>query len=327
MSNKHTLPNFVHFGTPKSGSGTLSYLLTRHPQVYTPRPKELNYFNSSNQYEKGLDWYEESYFADYAGEPVICDKSIGYSAGNPEQTIERMVKDLGRDFRILLTVRHPVDRAYSQYCMARYKGQIEPLGFTEAVRSALEVDRQFSADDLHKAIDEQGYYSDVRDMAIFRNAMYVVPGEYARLLDLCQSAVGVDNVKILFTEDMSSNLPGTLLDLTNFLGIDPIAVDPGFRRNEATMLRYPWLRRAYNRIYAFAPVRNAYKTLGVSARKNLRKKLMSWNYRPNDGVPAAEPEGQRLLGQHYAADLAAFQQATGRDLSHWMDRHTDAQTR
>jgi hypothetical protein len=318
MPVSKNLPNFVHFGTPKSGSATLSDLLTRHPQIYAPRPKELNFFNTSVQYAKGVEWYLESYFADYTGQPVICDKSIGYSAGNPEQTMDRIVSALGRDFRILLTVRNPVDRAYSQYCMARYKGQIESSDFVSAVQSALQAHGQYSLEDLRRAVDEQGYYRDARNMAIYRDAFYLVPGQYARLLELCQTAVGAENVLVLFTEDMGTDLPTSLRKLTDFLDIDAIEVEQGFRRNEATALRFPWLRRAYNKLYAIAPIQRAYRNLGISARKALRRKLLSWNYKPNNAVPAMPVEARRLLQTYYAAESSAFGEMIGRDLSHWL---------
>jgi hypothetical protein len=320
MSKHYKLPNFVHFGTPKSGSATISHVLSRHPEVYTPRPKELNFFNSVN-YARGCDWYAETYFADQAGQPIVCDKSIGYSTGDPDQTMERIVGALGSNFKILLTVRQPVDRAYSHYCMARYKAQIEKFDFTSAVRSALQVDGQFSKEDLYRAVDERGYYRDATSMAIFRNSMYLVPGCYSRLLNICHSAVGKDNVRVILTEDMSADLPAALRDLTDFLGIEPVLIKNGFRQNEATALRFPWLRRFYNKLYSFPSVRLFYNSLGISARKSLRRKMLSWNYQPNDSVPPAEPEGCLLLQDYYSSDIEVFQRMIGRDLSHWFKRY------
>ncbi len=322
----YPLPNFIHFGTPKSGSATISDLLALHPQIYAPRPKELNFFNVSTEYEKGLHWYCNTYFADHTAEPILCDNSIGYSAGNPKLTMSRMTDALGHDFKILMTLRHPVKRAYSQYCMARYKGQFESADFVEAIQSALDVHGRYSADELRWALDEQAYYRDTRAMAIYRDAMYIVPGEHSRLLELCQKAVGSDNVLVLFTEDMGEDLAGTVRKLTDFLGVDPINVDPGFRRNEATALRYPWLRRVYNRLYALTPVQHVYKRLGSSARRTLRKALMSWNYTKNLKVAPASPKAQNLLQEHYAADIRSLQELIGRDLSHWLQCYSEARS-
>lgn len=320
------LPNFVHIGTPKSGSGTISRVLRRHPQVFTPRPKELNFFNNSTSFSKGRDWYEETYFAAYGGQPVVCDNSIGYSTGAVEETVSRIADALGRDIKVLITVRHPVERAYSQYCMARYKGQFEKMEFADAVRDALAVEGKYSDQDVVR-LEQGDYYSNPRDMSIFRHSYYVVPGLNASLFDLCVKTFGRSNVLLLFTEDMATDLVGEIGKLTDFLGVDRIEVSPDFRANEATALRYPWLRRFYNVLYGFAPFRQLYNGLSLQGRRTIRKKLMSWNYRRNDAVPPADPAGQALLQRRFLPEMTALQAASGRDLSRWLDKYPAAETR
>lgn len=320
------LPNFVHIGTPKSGSGTISRTLRRHPQVYTPRPKELNFFNNSTDYAKGAGWYEAAYFADHQGQPIACDNSIGYSAGDYRETISRIAETLGRETKVLITVRHPVERAYSQYCMARFKGQFEKMEFADAVRDALAVEGRYTAKDLLR-LEQRDYYSNPRDMSVFRHAYYITPGRYADLLGHCIEVFGGDNVLLLFTEDMAADLGGVVRRLTDFLGVDPIEVSPDFRANEATALRYPWLRRFYNLLYAFPPLRRWYNGMELNGRRAFRKKLMSWNYRRNDAVPRADPAGQALLQQRYLPEMIALQDLSGRDLSHWINRYPVAEPR
>jgi len=317
--NTFSLPNFVHFGTPKSGSATISHFLASHPQVYTPRPKELNFFNRVGDYEKGPDWFASTYFSGHSREPIICDKSIGYSVGDPEGVLERIVKTLGRDIRILLTVRHPAERAFSHYCMARFKGQIEDLSFTEAIRTAIDVEdvcnKRKSA-----VIEDQSFYGDSRNMALYRNATYLMPGRYAWLLKMCQDAFGTANVLVLFTEDMQGCLPGVISNLTEFLEIDTVQVDPDLRLNSATSLRLPWVRRMYNKAYAFGFVRNAIRELSPGVRRFLRKRFLSWNYKKNESVPQADPNGISLLQDYYSKDILNLEELTGRDLSNWKAR-------
>ena len=314
------LPNFVHVGTPKSGSGTISRVLRRHPQVYTPRPKELNFFNTAADYSKGVDWYEESYYAEYDGQKIACDNSIGYSAGAFEETLARIAQTLGTDIKVLITVRHPVDRAYSNYCMARYKGQFEHLGFADAVRDALAIEGRFDIGDV-RSLERGDYYSDTRSMSIFRNSYYIVPSLYFTLIERCVKIFGNDNVLVLFTEDMAGDLGGQIDRLTEFLGVDPIDVAPGFRANEATSLRFPSLRRVYNAAFSYVPLRNWYNGLGQSMRRSVRKSLMSWNYRRNEAVPPADPLGQAILQKRFHAEMESLQMLSGRDLSHWLNKY------
>lgn len=322
MTRSDNLPNFIHFGTPKSGSATLSLILRSHPDVYTPRPKELNFFNDSWLYDRGINWYETTYFADCSGQPVRCDNSIGYATGDPEQTLSRITATLGRNIRILLTLRNPVERAYSQYRMARYKGQFERLEFADAVRSALEIDGKYTPDEL-RCLEERSYHGDERKMAIFRHATYVTPGYGARLLRMCQHAVGADRVLVLFTEDMATDLQASVRILTDFLGVKPIEVDGGLRENQAMTLRFPLLRQIYNRIYALGWVRRVVRGLSDEHRRMLRKRLLSWNYRPNDEVAAVDPEASAMLRSCYEIDIHDLQTRTRRDLSHWLTAEFD----
>ena len=311
------LPNFVYFGAPKTGSGTITTYLAGHPEVFAPRPKELNFFNRDSRFEKGIEWYKEVYFGSHSGEPVICDNSIGYATGNPKETMERIVGALGTNFRILLTMRNPASRAYSNYCMARYKGRIETLGFVQAIQSGLEMEGHYSREELQASLDQQTYYSDHRSMAIFRHAVYIVPGRYAELLRICRAAVGSERVLVLFTEDMAIDLSAELRRLTDFLKIQPVEIPNDIRRNESTTLKYPWLRSFYNKIMTFGSVRQVYRNLGVENRKALRRKLLSWNYRRNESIPTAEPEAIEMLRLYYQKDVTELQDQLTRDLCRW----------
>ena len=317
------LPNFVHIGVPKSCSATISAILRRHPEIYTPGPKELNFFNRTTEFSKGLDWYQDTYFSNAADQPVLCDNSIAYAAGNTEVTIHRIRAALGPDTRILLTLRHPADRAYSQYCMARYKGQFEPLDFTDAVRDACHIEGDYSHADMDE-IQEGRHHASAWNMSLFRHGFYLVPGRYADLLRHCQTAFGADNVLVLFTEEMASDLQGSIDRLTRFMGVSNITVQSDLRANEATALRYPWLRKIYNKVYSIGIVQRAYHGLSRKNRSKLRRKLMSWNYKKNDSLPKAAPAALALLQDYYEPDMRALQEMLGRDLPGWLDKYSAA---
>lgn len=324
--NPNPLPNFIHFGTPKSGSGTISRLLVRHPQVFCPRPKELNFFNVDRDFNRGLGWYSSTYFSGHAGQPIICDKSIGYSVADPKLVLDRIVNSLGRDIRILITARNPASRAYSHYCMARYKAQVEDLSFMHALRSALDLS-DYNGREALSVIGNGDYYNSRREMAIFRYANYLVPGHYSQIIRMCHEAVGVGNCLVIFSEDMATDLVGAVRELTDFLAIDAIGVDPGLRANEATSLRFPIVRRTYNRLFALSPVRRLVNRMSPETRRFMRKRFLSWNYTRNVGAPPPDPDAVGLLQDYYADDIRDLQALTGRDLSHWLEHRTPEETK
>lgn len=108
-----TLPDFVGIGAPRSGTSWLNTLLASHLDVYTPTLRdEINFFD--DYYERGLDWYE-GLFPDpeaAAGYRAIGEVTPQYL--ECPECPERIFTTLP-DSKLLVMLRHPVDRAYSQY--------------------------------------------------------------------------------------------------------------------------------------------------------------------------------------------------------------------
>ena len=57
-------PDFVIIGTQRGGTTSLHAYLSAHPQVATPKTKELHFL--TDRYERGLDWYRGQFPADAA---------------------------------------------------------------------------------------------------------------------------------------------------------------------------------------------------------------------------------------------------------------------
>jgi hypothetical protein len=108
-----TLPTFLGIGVPRGGTTWLHTLLASHPRIYVPeRRKEVRFFD--RHFDRGLEWYEAFFAASDEREryQAIGEISPQYLYG--EECAERIASALP-GVRLLAMLRHPVDRAYSQY--------------------------------------------------------------------------------------------------------------------------------------------------------------------------------------------------------------------
>lgn len=105
------LPDFLGIGAQKAGSTWLHANLIEHPQLYLPGSKELHFF----------DWYRIPTLRRYAeefapaGGRVAGEITPGYSALTDRRVA--MVRQVLPDAKILLLLRDPVERAWSQLRM------------------------------------------------------------------------------------------------------------------------------------------------------------------------------------------------------------------
>ncbi len=127
------MPNFLYVGPDKAGSSWLHETLIKHPDVYLSRAKDLYYFD--RYYARGLDWYG-SQFRDAGSEQVVGEVCQDYLF-HPEAAT-RIRDSLGPDVRFMVSLRDPVERAWSSYLYMRKHG-IGPSTFAEALQTRPEL--------------------------------------------------------------------------------------------------------------------------------------------------------------------------------------------
>jgi Sulfotransferase domain len=114
-----TVPNFLYIGTSKAGSTWLFNALATHPEVYLASNKGLYYFDT--HYDRGEGWYLDQ-FAGALNRPAIGEISHSYLS-SPEAPPR--IAELNSRMRLLVCLREPVDRAFSDYLDLVKNGQFD----------------------------------------------------------------------------------------------------------------------------------------------------------------------------------------------------------
>jgi hypothetical protein len=111
------LPSFMVIGAVKAATTWIGHQLRHHPMLWLPKT-EPHFF--SVEYERGVDWYR-SLFAEAPADRIVGEKSADYLA-HPDAA-ERIAALLP-DIPLIVQLRDPVARAYSDYCMLYRRGQV-----------------------------------------------------------------------------------------------------------------------------------------------------------------------------------------------------------
>lgn len=147
------VPDFLIVGAAKSGTTSIYYYLSENPNVFFPKVKEPHFFSfynnppSYNSPEKlpttiaSLEKYQ-SLFKNSE------DKIIGEASQSYLYCYEDVIKNIKeiygpayKKIKILIVLRNPVDRAWSQYWHFR-KNFNEPLSFEETISDEVLLQRK-----------------------------------------------------------------------------------------------------------------------------------------------------------------------------------------
>lgn len=172
--------DFFIVGSQRCGTTWIDTALRSTDEVLLPDNKQTYYFDRN--YSKGIQWY----FAQYNGSPadgyqLTGEVATGYCL---EGAIERLA-DSFPNAKILLAVREPVSRAYSNYIKRRNEYQWK--SFEEAIEE-----------------DED----------------LVARGLYGDMLERIYKHYPKHKVKIVFFEDLQKNPQHFIYDILEFLGLD-----------------------------------------------------------------------------------------------------------
>lgn len=118
-SDTNTIPTFLYIGTSKAGSTWLFNTLALHPEVYLASDKGLYYFDQ--HLDRGQEWYLGQFRAAGA-QRARGEISHSYlsSPGVPQR-----IAALEPGMRLLVCLREPADRAFSDYLDLVKNGQFD----------------------------------------------------------------------------------------------------------------------------------------------------------------------------------------------------------
>jgi hypothetical protein len=105
-------PDFIIIGAAKCGTSALWMNLDKHPEINMARKAQNSiemHFWGYKFWAKGFDWYKEKFSGKLSGE-----KSVDYWISRKSL---RLIRRHIPDTKLILCVRNPVDRGYSNYQM------------------------------------------------------------------------------------------------------------------------------------------------------------------------------------------------------------------
>jgi len=154
--NKNLVVGLFILGAQKSGTTSLfNYLHQCSNNLAIPNQKELYFFSERVENGWGLDDYHCCF-------PMSCKNKI-LAEATPDylfyhKTAERIAK-YNPAAKLIVILRDPVDRAYSQYCFQNFTKKTvayDPLSFHDAI---LNEEKRFHVDRRSNYFYEYKYYS------------------------------------------------------------------------------------------------------------------------------------------------------------------------
>jgi hypothetical protein len=135
------IPDFIIAGAMKCGTTSLHHILAAHPLIFIPEP-EIHFYDMddliqhrdsfiyrknrwyypsfSQDLNKSFNWYE-FFFNDAKEKDFIGEDSPAYLGS---EIAHRRIAEYAPETRIIVMLRDPVDRAYSQYCHLVLTGRL-----------------------------------------------------------------------------------------------------------------------------------------------------------------------------------------------------------
>ncbi|WP_245926262.1 sulfotransferase family protein [Sulfoacidibacillus thermotolerans] len=294
-------PDFLLVGAAKSGTSSLDRYLAEHPQIYIPPKKEAHYFSIPSfpakfqgRGDEGMnthtirqrEQYEQLFVPAQKGQ--VVGESSAFYLYYPG-TAER-IYHANPNMKIIITLRNPVDRAFSAY-MYLLRDNREELSFEAGLEAESERKKQdYEPMWLYK---ELGLYS-----SQIKRYFEVFPRE---------------QIKIILFEDFTAHTSEIMRDLYTFLAVDPsFTPDTSMRYNESGVPK----SRA---LFTFIAQPNALKELvkpfiPASMRERLGNRAKSLLLEKVQMNPAT----RRFLTQYYQEDIIRLQELIGRDLQKWL---------
>ncbi|WP_417475688.1 sulfotransferase family protein [Leisingera sp.] len=294
-----TLPNLFFIGGMRFGSTTLYLLLAQHPEIFMADIKEPMFWYAEALRQKGLPLEgrvngrfltRDAYDGLFAGAGAV--KWAGEASHyiyHPE--VCDLIRRHSPDARILISVRDPAQRMFSEYLFRLRSGY-----FRGSFEDFITQGARFDA--------ERGLVDVSRKSRLGK-------GLQANLLQRWIEVFGMERIHVINFDDLKARPAEVTRQLYHFLEVDPGFTPAIVHTQRGGVPRSALVMRLLNlpkvRIRRFVP-------------RLLRERLRAQIYSKVLESPKVAPGTWEALRRYYASDIARLQALTGLDLRSWILR-------
>ena len=215
-SSLRVLPDFLIIGTQRGGTTALYHYLKTHPCIVPATIVDTHFFDK--KYSKGLRWYqahfpmqwERAYVQQVRKHPLITGEASSSYLFYPHAP--KRVAEVLPHVKLIVLLRNPVDRAYSQYYHAIELGH-ETRSFEEAIQG----EEERTAQEREKILKDEHYYSHA-----YKHLSYLTRGIYVDQLQEWMRFFPREQFLILKSEDFYANPAAVLKEMFTFLNLPTI---------------------------------------------------------------------------------------------------------
>jgi hypothetical protein len=290
-------PNFFIVGARKCATTSLYYYLKNIPGVYMPRLKELYYFAPNAVQDDVIDVIKDK--KEYLGFFKKANGNIAIGEATPiylwDPDAPKVIHQTIPHARIVMSLRDPIERAYSQYLMAmKYSSRMSSF-YDELIRSYKNQEKVYG-----------------------RSALYVEFGMYYEQVKRYFDIFGREQVKVLIFEEFVQDPAKYVNEVLAFLGVNYRVTEIRGNYNPDSVPRSPlsvwpfvffrWLRTKNIKLYKLLNL--IPESLVEPAPFYLVEKIL---FRTRE-VPKIDPKGVKFLRELYYDDALKLESLLGRSL-------------
>jgi hypothetical protein len=300
-----TMPNFLVLGAAKAGTTSLYQYLKQHPQIFMSPTKEPNFFAYEGQTLDFQGWGRlrgiegsitelpsyRAQFATVSNQVAVGEASTIYLY---DPTTAARIRHYIPEAKLIAILRHPVDRAYSQFLQFIREGREPLVEFAQALQ-AEETRRRNNWTWSYQYTHVGLYYAQLK-----------------RYFDTFQPG----QIKIYLFDDLKTNLLKTLGSIFDFLEVDESFVPD-------TKIRYNISGVPINK--TLHALLNGSRSLKTVLKPLLPQKLRRWLLAQwilvrsqNLVKPELPSQTRQELLEVFRPDILKLQHLIQRDLSTWL---------
>ena len=295
------MPNFIILGAAKSGTTALYHYLKQHPQIYLSPVKETEFFAFEGeelnfQGPKDMPRLSITTLEDYQAQFDGVERETAIGEASPvylySSKASARIKHYLPDAKLIVILRNPVERAYSQFLML-VRDNREPLR------------------DFMQAVDEE-------ETRITQNWAwgwhYVRVGLYYQQLKRYFENYQQKQIKVYLYEELKSNPDKVLKDIFDFLEVDVTFIPNTSVKHNVSGI--PQNQLIHSWLYEKNLIKKVIKPfLPEKLRKEIFIKLKK---KQKLHKPELTREIRQQLLPFFQEDILKLQELIGKDLSSWL---------